>query len=849
MAKDPEVLAHQEWLGYLQPVGLVVSPAALVDAGAYVDRDVIDVQNRFKEWVGEVPVGESEPVASVEDLRGLLCGVFGWRPSDFLGTPEAEPVPDSLEVPLTDYHEPPLRPTYAVRGPAPQNPAADAPTAPPWLMLIQILPTGLALDEEHPADDRHWKASPQARFERLLRETQVPLGLLVNGIQLRLAYAPRGESAGHLTFPVRAMAEVPGRPILAALHMLLRSERLFTNPEKQRLPAILAASRKYQNTVSTRLAGQVLAALFDLLRGFQAADDQRKGNLLRQVLTENPDDVYAGLLTVLLRLVFVLYAEDRGLMSGDAVYVNYYAVTGLFERLRADAGRYPDTMDQRYGAWAQLLALFRIVHDGAKHKGLVLPPRKGYLFDPDRYPFLEGRPPRSQRVAGERLDVPMVPDGVVYRVLDNLLILDGERLSYRALDVEQIGSVYEAMMGFRLEKAVGPSVAVKAHGAPVTVNLADLLALAPEQRGKRLKELTDQSLSPASLNALKAAKTPGDAVAALERKVAREVTPNIVAAGSMILQPSDERRRSGSHYTPRSLTEPIVRKALEPVLKQLGEQPKPEQIFGLKVCDPAMGSGAFLVEACRQLGAALLRAWNFHGKMPRVPADETPELFAQRMIAQRSLYGVDKNPMAVDLAKLSLWLVTLAKGHPFTFLDHALRCGDSLVGLTKQQIVRFHWKDGPQQNILGQDRVTEALLVATRTRQEIINAGDEVPFHLKQQKLASADGTLNLVRFAGNLVVAAFFGADNDRKRQERRNDLLAQITEYLRTGNMNLRPTAAEKALRDEPKGITPFHWEIEFPEVFGRENPGFDYSGPRKLDSRLSYCRQSREGESNGT
>jgi len=129
MAKDPEVLAHQEWLGYLQPVGLVVSPAALVDAGAYVDRDVIDVQNRFKEWVGEVPVGESEPVASVEDLRGLLCGVFGWRPSDFLGTPEAEPVPDSLEVPLTDYHEPPLRPTYAVRGPAPQNPAADAPTA------------------------------------------------------------------------------------------------------------------------------------------------------------------------------------------------------------------------------------------------------------------------------------------------------------------------------------------------------------------------------------------------------------------------------------------------------------------------------------------------------------------------------------------------------------------------------------------------------------------------------------------------------------------------------------------------------------------------------------------------
>ncbi len=478
MAKDPEVEAHRQWLGYLQPVGLVVSPAALVDAGAYVDRNVIDVQNQFKEWVKAVPIGESEPVASVESLRGLLCGVFGWRQADFLGSPDAEPLPESLEVPLTDYHET-LRPTYAVRRPAPQNPVAGAASMPAWLMLIQTLPTGQALDEVHAADDRHWKASPQARFERLLRETQVPLGLLVNGIQLRLAYAPTGESAGHLTFPVKPMTEVPGRPILAALHMLLRSERLFTNPEKQRLPAILAASRKYQNTVSTRLAGQVLAALFDLLRGVQAADDQRKGELLRQVLAEDPDSVYAGLLTVLLRLVFLLYAEDRGLMSGDAVYVNHYAVTGLFERLRADADHYTDTMDQRYGAWAQLLALFRIVHDGAKHKGLDLPARKGYLFDPDRYPFLEGRPLHSQRVPGERLDVPMVSDGVVYRVLDNLLMLDGERLSYRTLDVEQIGSVYEAMMGFRLEKAAGPSIAVKAHGAPVTVNLAELLALAP----------------------------------------------------------------------------------------------------------------------------------------------------------------------------------------------------------------------------------------------------------------------------------------------------------------------------------------------------------------------------------
>src|SRR5262249_8416026 len=173
--------------------------------------------------------------------------------------------------------------------------------------------------------------------------------------------------AGHLTFPVQAMTEVAGRPIFAALHMLLWAGRLFSLPDKQRLQAILTESRKYQNTASTQLARQVLAALYELLRGFQAADDHRKGEPLPEVPGRDPDQVYAGLLTVLLRLVFLLYAEDRGLMSDDEVYIKHYSVTGLFERLRADDGRYPDTMDLRYGAWAQLLALVRMVHDGGQH--------------------------------------------------------------------------------------------------------------------------------------------------------------------------------------------------------------------------------------------------------------------------------------------------------------------------------------------------------------------------------------------------------------------------------------------------------------------------------------------------
>ena len=105
----------------------------------------------------------------------------------------------------------------------------------------------------------------------------MPIGLLVNGTHLRLVYAPRGETSGYITFSVAEMAQVAGGRSFAALHMLLSAERLFSLPEQQRLPAILAESRKYQNIVSTQLAEQVLAALYELLRGFQAADDQRHG--------------------------------------------------------------------------------------------------------------------------------------------------------------------------------------------------------------------------------------------------------------------------------------------------------------------------------------------------------------------------------------------------------------------------------------------------------------------------------------------------------------------------------------------------------------------------------------------
>ncbi|MBB3205482.1 hypothetical protein FHS27_001282 [Rhodopirellula rubra] len=919
MAKSPEELAHIEWLGYVQPIGLVVSIPAMLEAQCYVNKNIMGEHARFLECLAQDDAGVTR--TELRDLREFVQAVLGWEAEDLVDVPARQVLGGDmgrLEVVLPQYNET-LRPTHAVpvfRPEEDQN---------PWQLLIQELSTGTDLDDAGEADSsRHWNASPQAKFERLLRETEVPIGLLSNGRSLRLVYSPRGETSGYATFNVDEMAQVAGRPMFAALHMLLSAERMFSMGDNQRLPAILANSRKYQNTVSTELAEQVLAALYELMRGFQAANDVRGGELLSGVLARDPNQVYSGLLTVLMRLVFILYAEDRDLLSSDPVYSNHYSVTGLFDRLREDDGRFPDTMDQRFGAWSQLVTLFRLVYEGGQHSEFKLPARKGYLFDPDRYPFLEGRsgigfqPVDTDDRQDAHPTVPRVSDGVVFRVLKNLLILDGERLSYRTLDVEQIGSVYETVMGFNLQVAAGKSIAikpVKSHGAPATINLDELLETPGKDRAKWLKENADQKVGTADAKLLKAATNLEELLTALDKKIAKKVTPRVVPAGAIVLQPSDERRRSGSHYTPRSLTEPIVRTTLEPILAQLvggnpttrentspkrkredqpddtgdshslarracktdeleiesplpavyspskedkkrytqGEldarvrlsqkaveharrarevgTPHPSQILDLKVCDPAMGSGAFLVETCRQLGDELIKSWYAHDAVPSdIPPDEDEVLYARRLVAQRCLYGVDKNFMAVDLAKLALWLVTLARDHAFTFLDHALRHGDSLVGLSREQIIGFHWEPKKQKKF-GEDLIQRRLDRATEARAKILNAREDVAYRDQEQKMALAEEALSGIRLLGDACVSAFFAGKKKKEREDRVDQLFGIASahlEKLKEGKLDheLRKSleTAAKSLQEGEHPIPAFHWEIEFPEVFSRENGGFD-------------------------
>lgn len=795
---------HQQWIGYLNPTGLVFSPNALNDAQVVINEGVISEQKEFVTLVTKT-INDKNDFVGFENTNDLFFKVLNWRESDLNGSQEL----------ISQYSF-----THPQFGEV-ISPSYVAKVNTEEVILIQSL-----LDEQFDSGsttEDGWNSSPHFKFERLLREKQVSTGIILSNKKLRLIFAPRGESSGYIDFPFHLMLQPSGRLVFSAFRELLSDAKVFNSAKGQSLIEILKLSRKYQAQVSIELSGQVLAALYELLRGFQSANDEESGKLLELILKENPQLIYEGLLTTLLRMVFIMYAKDRNLLATDSVYQSSYSLAGLYERLRQDEAQNPDTMDSRYGAWAHLIALFRLIYDGAEYESdkgkVVLPARHGHLFDPNIYLFLEGRIANSSQYQ----KAPKISDGVVFRVLRNLLVLNGERISYRTLDVEQIGSVYETMMGFEIGIADGATIALKpnkSHGAPLPINLDEILNV--KDKSKKLGELSELKLSDKVKTEFNASKTIEELERVLDKRIDRRATPFVLSVGAMVLVPSEARRKSGSHYTPRDLTEPIVRVALEPLIKNLGDRPTPEQILDLKICDPAMGSGAFLVETCRQLSEKLVESWATHKVKVSIGGDEDELLHARRIIAQKCLYGVDKNHMAVNLAKHSLWLVTLAKDHSFSFLDHNLKHGDSLVGLTNTQIMSFDYKDRNELPLFQyvKDQLNEAL----EARDEIINATAEENYDALKLVEGEYLERLEPLRLVGNFALKCFFDGKNEKERANNLQKHSLVISNFLAANDYEKLKQYCQKNLSDSDPRFVPFHWELEFPEVFSRDNAGFD-------------------------
>ena len=222
-------------------------------AEANITWPVVELQAELKALGGETKV--------ILELRRLFCEILGWS-EDFIV--EGESIPESLRVALEGGEH--LAPKFALRSADDENTFA----------LVVGQPDKWNTDLDTATDDKRWSATPHQKFERLLRETGVHVGLLMNAKVFRLVYAPKGESAGWITFRLSEMLSVDGRPLLGAFHMLLNERRLLSLEPSKRLLGLLKASREYQNTVSNTLREQVLAALRELLHGLRARGPRRQ---------------------------------------------------------------------------------------------------------------------------------------------------------------------------------------------------------------------------------------------------------------------------------------------------------------------------------------------------------------------------------------------------------------------------------------------------------------------------------------------------------------------------------------------------------------------------------------------
>lgn len=727
------------------------------------------------------------------------------------------------------------------------------------LLFITVYPPGTDLDQPL---SKGWAASAIERMKLLCRSEGVRVGLITNGEEWTLVNAPADDTSGHTTWFARNWWL---EPITFRAFVSLLGVRRFFGPSEERLDQLLQRSLKEHHEVTDTLGEQVRRAVEVLIQALGRADEDRNGELLKGVA---PAELYNAGLTTMMRLVFLLCAEERELLLlGDPVYDQHYAISTLRAKLREDTDKHGlEVQERRYDAWSRLLSLFRAVYGGIEHESLRMPAMGGSLFDPDRFPFLEGRAKASSWREAAASPLP-IDNRTVMLLLRALQVLEhrggARQLSYRGLDVEQIGHVYEGLLEYKVERV--PVLTVGLIGSAKvkrpTMSLRELESLVEDSASKAagaVAKVTGRSKPAITKTLMKDVALEelpplvhacgGDEdlarrllpFAALMRSDSWAV-PLVYGAGSFAVTLGEGRRESGSHYTPKALTEPIVATTLRPILEGMGRAPTADQLLALKVCDPAMGSGAFLVEVCRQLAAQVVEAWSrdemrggyitANGVVIDAPGQSellSPELAdrlvtARRLVTERCLYGVDKNPMAVDLAKLSLWLVTMAKGRPFGFLDHKLKHGDSLVGLAKTQIQAFSWND--QKRDWGPlfEGIQHSLDQANEWRRAIGDFG-EFDYSEKQQVYTESEKSLAEARLVGDLCIAAFFNADNDKAREELRGQYRTDLTASRASPSSRGELEGIVEEVQGGEQAAPPLHWGVEFPEVFDRHNKGFD-------------------------
>jgi hypothetical protein len=919
---------HATWLALIESSGpFLTLPVLTSTLSQGLERvyktDMDPLRLAWATWEAEQH-GKNNEAAQTEWVQHVVRDLLDWHEdADF------DPPPGKWE------HTEPEYDTLTAAAFTLGDPDAGAPT----ILGFTVAP-GTSLTAR---STDGWSASPLDRVAVTLREHDIPLGLLTDGRWWGLVWAPRGGATAHALWD--SVLWIEDRVTLEAFTTLLGRRRSLGVVDSSTLLGMLKASLDSQEEVTDQLGKQVRRAVETLVDSISRADEdtrRRHGDAAGYLDGVSSDTVYEAAVTVLMRLVFMLAAEERRLLPiDDDLYAKSYGIATLGDELdlrAVDQGE--DALDHGVGAWQRLLAAFRVVHDGADHHDFRLPGYGGGLFDPIRYPWLEGH-----TVDGRVLPPLPVDDRTVRRVVRSLMWLEfrdkgvreNRRVTYRALDVEQIGYVYEGLLDHGAVRADswtlgfdGPNepeisldeLASQAAGLGegFTAWLAKLTGKPAKWIGQRLGEPTGVEERDEAWRRVLAACGNDEIQASRILPFARLLRedqrglPIVIPPGRIYVTASSVRSDTGTHYTPRSLAESVVAGALEPLVYSPGPLQTldraqwrivpPERILGLRVADIAMGSGAFLVAADRHLADRLIEAvlaadpdtitdseamtlW-FLLHDQDVGADTADEeadealIHARRMIVERCLYGADINPLAVEMAKLSLWLVTSARDRPFSFLDHRLVSGDSLLGLTSlAQAEYLHVSPDRgrrlhEGSLLDETAHTRRLLAdAAATRHELVlrPSTDLREIQFKSTLLAAAERQLaDLTLLADALCAAAVSGTRGGDALVDGRSAQVAQAFAALHRSipgtpehdrnRVQLRELADVWFAEERPAGSSlrrPVQWVSRFPEVFlAGDSAGFDaivgnppFLGDLKISGTLgaSYREYLVSGVAHGT
>lgn len=651
---------------------------------------------------------------------------------------------------------------------------------------VLITPAGQHLDTS-PTGRRSGKLRPQRLAEITVRGGTLPAVLVTNGTELRIIRKDPGlgGESNYLSIDLPGLADLGDEHEWRLVWALLRPEAFAPDATGANLwDLVEKASVQAATRVTEGLSDGVRIAIAQIANG-ALADLRRRGQ------ADPPARALLGdALRVAYRLLFVAFAEDRGLLPvGTPIYDSGYSLR-LLRRQVVD----PQLMwepDSRF-LWGTLRASWGMLRDGVDAGELKITGFNGGLFAPEQCPLLDS----ADLSIGDtflREAITALAYTQPTRSARGAETVGRRPINYRELGVEQLGSVYEGLLAYEPHIAEQPKLVVQVG------------------RGKNaLEQVVNIDQAPEGA----------------------EVLRELPAGAFYQFQATGERKGSGSFYTPRPLAHFVVVETLRPLVGNASS----EEILNLRVCDPAMGSGAFLVPAVHQLTEAYGEALIREGKDIDHKLDDTERAAYRRLIVERCIYGVDLNPMAVDLAKVSLWLATAAAGKPLSFLDAHLRCGNAIVG------AKLGTFDGIPTPALATRAAAQAaepeltlfdlpdpdLTSVIKIRRDLAEYPSEDRLQVREKEerfarlLQSEDYTT--LRALGDWWVAPFFQAEFNRNpglwREGRSAIKNPAAAGKLTTGLLDRIVPWVREELR-------PFHWEIEFAEVF------FDSRGARRPDA----------------